>query len=62
MACKGTGKDNRRTELPPKYRENGLDLSEEGRSQSKLYIKICNYDILALYIFRVVYNSLYRRK
>ena len=61
MACKG--KDNRRTELPPKYRENGLDLSEKGRSQSKLYINIiCNYDILALYIFRVVYNSLYRRK
>ena len=42
MACKG--KDNRTTELPPKYRENGLDLSEEGRSQSKLYINlICNY-------------------
>ena len=56
MACKG--KDNRRTELPHKYRENGLDLSEEGRSQSKLYINIiCNYDILALYIFRVVQFS-----
>ena len=51
MACKG--KDNRRTELPPI-----LDLSEEGRSQSKLYINIiCNYDILALYIFRVVQFS-----
>ena len=61
MAAKGKDK-KRAAKLPPKYRD-GLDLSEEGRSQNKLYINIiCNYDILGLYIFRVVYNSLYRRK